>query len=101
MVCFTVDNDEHLFLCGNYIVTHNTLIAAMPAYLNALEGKGVHVVTVNDYLAERDAEDIGRIHRFMGLSVGCILKTTSPEEKKKNMQKILHISQILNSDLTI
>lgn len=101
MVCFTVDNDEHLFLCGNYIVTHNTLIAAMPAYLNALEGKGVHVVTVNDYLAERDAEDIGRIHRFMGLSVGCILKTTSPEEKKKNMQKILHISQILNSGLTI
>ena len=102
MVCFTVDNDEHLFLCGNYIVTHNTLIAAMPAYLNALEGKGVHVVTVNDYLAERDAEDIGRIHRFMGLSVGCILKTTSPEEKKKEYAKdITYITQIQSSDLTI
>lgn len=97
MVCFTVDNDEHLFLCGNYIVTHNTLIAAMPAYLNALEGKGVHVVTVNDYLAERDAEDIGRIHRFMGLSVGCILKTTSPEEKKKEYAK--DITYITNTEL--
>lgn len=42
MVCFTVDNDEHLFLCGNYVVTHNTLVAALPAYLNALEEKGVH-----------------------------------------------------------
>ena len=83
MVCFTVDNDEHLFLCGNYVVTHNTLVAALPAYLNALEEKGVHVVTVNDYLAKRDAEDIGRIHKFMGLSVGCILKSTSQEEKKK------------------
>ena len=97
MVCFTVDNDEHLFLCGNYVVTHNTLIAAMPAYLNALEGKGVHVVTVNDYLAERDAEDIGRIHRFMGLSVGCILKTTSPEEKKKEYAK--DITYITNTEL--
>lgn len=97
MVCFTVDNDEHLFLCGNYIVTHNTLIAAMPAYLNALEGKGVHVVTVNDYLAERDAEDIGRIHRFMGLSVGCILKTTLPEEKKKEYAK--DITYITNTEL--
>ena len=64
-----------------------TLTASMPAYLNALEGKGVHIVTVNDYLAERDAEDIGRIHRFMGLTVGCILKTTSPEEKKKEYAK--------------
>lgn len=93
MVCFTVDNDEHLFLCGNYVVTHNTLVAALPAYLNALEEKGVHVVTVNDYLAKRDAEDIGRIHKFMGLSVGCILKSTSQEEKKKNMQKISHTLQ--------
>lgn len=74
-----------------------TLIAAMPAYLNALEGKGVHVVTVNDYLAERDAEDIGRIHRFMGLSVGCILKTTSPEEKKKEYAK--DITYITNTEL--
>lgn len=97
MVCFTVDNEEHLFLCGNYVVTHNTLVAALPAYLNALEGKGVHVVTVNDYLAERDAEDIGRIHRFMGLTVGCILKTTSPEEKKKEYAK--DITYITNTEL--
>lgn len=97
MVCFTVDNDEHLFLCGNYVVTHNTLVAALPAYLNALEGKGVHVVTVNDYLAERDAKDIGRIHEFMGLTVGCILKTTSPEEKKKEYAK--DITYITNTEL--
>lgn len=74
-----------------------TLTASMPAYLNALEGKGVHVVTVNDYLAERDAEDIGRIHRFMGLTVGCILKTTSPEEKKKEYAK--DITYITNTEL--
>lgn len=97
MVCFTVANDEHLFLCGNYVVTHNTLVAALPAYLNALEEKGVHVVTVNDYLAKRDAEDIGRIHRFMGLSVGCILKSTSQEEKKKEYAK--DITYITNTEL--
>lgn len=74
-----------------------TLTASMPAYLNALEGKGVHIVTVNDYLAERDAEDIGRIHRFMGLTVGCILKTTSPEEKKKEYAK--DITYITNTEL--
>lgn len=74
-----------------------TLIAAMPAYLNALEEKGVHVVTVNDYLAKRDAEDIGRIHRFMGLSVGCILKSTSQEEKKKEYAK--DITYITNTEL--
>lgn len=74
-----------------------TLVAAMPAYLNALEGKGVHIVTVNDYLAERDAEDIGRIHRFMGLSVGCILKTTSQEERKKEYAK--DITYITNTEL--
>ena len=74
-----------------------TLIAALPAYLNALEGKGVHVVTVNDYLAERDAKDIGRIHEYMGLTVGCILKTTSPEEKKKEYAK--DITYITNTEL--
>ena len=47
-----------------------TLVATLPAYLNALEGKGVHVVTVNDYLARRDSEDMGRVYRFLGLSVG-------------------------------
>jgi preprotein translocase subunit SecA len=49
-----------------------TLVASLPSYLNALSGKGVHVVTVNDYLARRDAENIGQIHRFLGLSVGLI-----------------------------
>lgn len=97
MVCFTVDNEEHLFLCGNYVVTHNTLVAAMPSYLNALEGKGVHVVTVNDYLAKRDADEIGKIHEFMGLNVGCILKETSLEEKKKEYAK--DITYITNTEL--
>src|SRR5262245_19566059 len=49
-----------------------TLVATLPAYLNALSGKGVHIVTVNDYLARRDAEWMGRIFRYLGLSVGCI-----------------------------
>src|SRR5512146_2187713 len=49
-----------------------TLVATMPVYLNALAGRGVHVVTVNDYLARRDAEWMGRIYRFLGLTVGCI-----------------------------
>ena len=97
MVCFTVDNPDHLFLCGNYVVTHNTLVAALPSYLNALEGKGVHVVTVNDYLAERDAKDIGRIHTFMGLSVGCVLKTTSPEMRKEAYAK--DITYVTNTEL--
>lgn len=51
-----------------------TLVAAMPAYLMALKGRGVHVVTVNDYLANRDAQDIGRVHRYLGLTVGCVLQ---------------------------
>ena len=50
-----------------------TLVGTLPAYLNALAGEGVHVVTVNDYLAERDSEWMGRVHRFLGLTVGCIL----------------------------
>ncbi|MGI9136580.1 MAG: preprotein translocase subunit SecA, partial [Candidatus Nanopelagicales bacterium] len=50
-----------------------TLVATLPSYLNAISGKGVHVVTVNDYLAERDSEWMGRVHRFLGLSVGVIL----------------------------
>lgn len=59
-----------------------TLVATLPCYLNALTGKGVHVVTVNDYLASRDAEWMGRIHRFLGLSVGCILRDLSNEERR-------------------
>jgi preprotein translocase subunit SecA len=59
-----------------------TLVATLPSYLNALAGKGVHVVTVNDYLAERDSEWMGRIHRFLGLSVGVILNSMTPAERR-------------------
>ena len=59
-----------------------TLVATMPAYLNALSGKGVHVVTVNDYLARRDSEEMGRVYEFMGLSTGLVVHGISPEDKK-------------------
>ena len=59
-----------------------TLVATLPSYLNAIAGKGVHVVTVNDYLAERDSEWMGRIHRFLGLSVGVILNNMTPAERR-------------------
>ena len=60
-----------------------TLVATLPVYLNALTGKGVHVVTVNDYLAERDSKWMGQIYRFLGLSVGVILSDMTPEERKE------------------
>ncbi len=60
-----------------------TLVATMPVYLNALTGRGVHVVTVNDYLARRDAEWMGRIYRFLGLTVGCIQNSLSDQERQK------------------
>ena len=59
-----------------------TLVSTLPAYLNAREGKGVHVVTVNDYLAARDAEWMGAIHEFLGLKVGIVLNSMKPEERK-------------------
>ncbi|MDY5840740.1 MAG: preprotein translocase subunit SecA [Corynebacterium camporealensis] len=59
-----------------------TLTSLLPAYLNALEGKGVHIVTVNDYLAKRDAEMMGRVHRWLGLEVGVILSEMRPAERK-------------------
>ena len=59
-----------------------TLVSTLPAYLNALSGKGVHVVTVNDYLAERDSEWMGRVHRFLGLKVGVILASMTPAERR-------------------
>jgi preprotein translocase subunit SecA len=59
-----------------------TLVATLPSYLNAIAGKGVHVVTVNDYLAERDSEWMGRIHRFLGLTVGVILNNMTPTERR-------------------
>jgi preprotein translocase subunit SecA len=59
-----------------------TLVSTLPAYLNAISGKGVHVVTVNDYLARRDAEWMGQVHRFLGVSVGCIAQGISPMERR-------------------
>lgn len=56
-----------------------TLVSTLPAYLNAITGKGVHVVTTNDYLAERDSEWMGRVHRFLGLRVGVILASMTPQ----------------------
>ena len=59
-----------------------TLVAVLPAYLNALTGEGVHIVTVNDYLARRDSEWMGKVHNFMGLSVGLIVHGLTPEERR-------------------
>jgi preprotein translocase subunit SecA len=59
-----------------------TLVSTLPSYLNALAGKGVHIITVNDYLAQRDAETMGRVHRFLGLTVGVIHPSMSPDQRK-------------------
>jgi len=67
-----------------------TLVASLPVYLNALTGRGVHLVTVNDYLAQRDSEWMGEIYKFHGLTVGCILNTMSPQQRK----------EIYNRDIT-
>ncbi len=74
-----------------------TLVATLPSFLNALTGKGVHVVTVNDYLARRDAEWMGQVHRFLGLSVGLIQQNMSPAERLKNYQ--CDITYATNSEL--
>ncbi len=74
-----------------------TLVATLPSYLNALTGKGVHVVTVNDYLARRDAEWMGQVHRFMGLSVGLIQASMTPQERKKNYD--CDITYVTNSEV--
>ncbi|HRE14334.1 MAG TPA: preprotein translocase subunit SecA, partial [Usitatibacteraceae bacterium] len=63
-----------------------TLVATLPSYLNALTGKGVHVVTVNDYLARRDSEWMGRIHRFLGLTVGVVVPQMDPADKQAAYQ---------------
>jgi preprotein translocase subunit SecA len=60
-----------------------TLVGTLPAYLNALSGKGVHLITVNDYLAERDSEMMGRVHKFLGLTVGCILANMTPAQRRE------------------
>ena len=74
-----------------------TLVATLPSYLNALTGRGVHVVTVNDYLARRDAEWMGQVHRFLGLSVGLIQQDMSPAERAKNY--LCDITYATNSEL--
>lgn len=74
-----------------------TLVAVLPAYVNALTGKGVHVVTVNDYLAARDAEYVGQIHKFLGLSVGLIQQNMTQSERKLNYSK--DITYTTNSEL--
>src|SRR5262249_51202478 len=68
-----------------------TLVATMPVYLNALTGRGVHVVTVNDYLARRDAEWMGRIYKFLGLSVGCIQNNLLDEETAEGLRRRRHL----------
>ena len=60
-----------------------TLVATLPVYLNALEGKGVHVITVNDYLAKRDSEWMGKLYKFLGLSVGLVIAGMDPSQKQK------------------
>ena len=60
-----------------------TLTSVLPAYLNALDGKGVHIITVNEYLSSRDAEWMGQIHRFLGLTVGLNLRDLTPSEKRE------------------
>ncbi|MCR4787736.1 MAG: preprotein translocase subunit SecA [Lachnospiraceae bacterium] len=74
-----------------------TLVSTLPAYLNALEGKGVHVVTVNDYLAKRDAEWMGEIHKFLGLTVGCVLNSMTPEERREAYN--CDITYVTNNEL--
>ncbi|MEA5566491.1 MULTISPECIES: preprotein translocase subunit SecA [unclassified Anabaena] len=74
-----------------------TLVATLPSYLNAITGKGVHVITVNDYLARRDAEWMGQVHRFLGLSVGLIQASMTPSERKKNYD--CDITYVTNSEV--
>ena len=74
-----------------------TLVSTLPAYLNALEGKGVHVITVNDYLASRDAEWMGQVHRFLGLTVGVVLNDMKPEERREAYR--CDITYVTNNEL--
>ena len=74
-----------------------TLVSTLPAYLNALTGEGVHIVTVNDYLANRDAEWMGAVHRFLGLTVGCVLNPMNNDERRE--QYNCDITYITNNEL--
>ncbi len=73
-----------------------TLVATLPAYLNALEGKGVHIITVNDYLANRDATEMGQVHRFLGLTCGCVLNSMDNDERRE--QYACDITYITNNE---
>ena len=73
-----------------------TLVSTLPAYLNALTGQGVHIVTVNDYLASRDAEWMGQVHRFLGLSVGCVLNSMNNDERRE--QYACDITYVTNNE---
>ena len=73
-----------------------TLVSTLPAYLNALEGKGVHIVTVNDYLAHRDAEWMGKVHEFLGLTCGCVLNSMDNDERRK--QYACDITYVTNNE---
>ncbi len=74
-----------------------TLVSTLPAYLNALQGEGVHIVTVNDYLAKRDAEWMGQVHEYLGLSVGCVLNSMDPDERREQYAK--DITYVTNNEL--
>ena len=74
-----------------------TLVALLPTFLNALYGEGVHVVTVNDYLARRDAESVGQVHTFLGLSVGLIQEDMEFDERKKNYA--CDVTYVTNNEL--
>ena len=74
-----------------------TLVSTLPAYLNALTGEGVHIVTVNDYLAHRDAEWMGKVHEFLGLTVGCVLNSMDNDERRA--QYACDITYITNNEL--
>ena len=75
----------------------NTLVSTLPAYLNALEGKGVHIVTVNDYLAKRDAEWMGKVHEFLGLKVGVVLNSMNNDERREAYN--CDITYVTNNEL--
>ncbi len=78
-----------------------TLVATLPAYLNALEGKGVHVVTVNDYLAKRDMEWMGKLYTFLGLTVGCVIHGIRRRNGVRHIRRISHTERTMNTVSTI
>ena len=78
-----------------------TITETLPAYLNALSGHGVHIVTVNDYLAERDAQWMGKIYKFLGMTVGCIIHEKDNDERRGGLRLRHHYAPTTSSALTI